>query len=87
LGDPYPFANSRRQTPSITDYDALSTCPLLPSLLFMTHAPLAPSPHLWHINHCITSSVQPPKLNRRQPEEGLTVAWRRPNVSSDVRGH
>jgi len=26
-----------------------------------------------------------PKLSRRQPEEGLTVAWRKPNVSSDVR--
>ncbi len=51
----------------------------------MTHAPLAPSPHLWQINICITSSVQPPKLSRRQPEEGLTVAWRKPNVSSDVR--
>ena len=51
----------------------------------MTHAPLASSPHLWQINHCITSSVQPSKLSRRQPEEGLTVAWRKPNVSSDVR--
>ena len=61
--------------------------PLIPSTIFMTHAPLAPSPHLWQINHCITSSVQPPKLSRRQPEEGLTVAWRKPNVSSDVRGH
>jgi len=50
----------------------------------MTHATLAPSPHLWQINTCITSSVQPPKLSRRQPEEGLTVAWRKPNVSSDV---
>ena len=53
----------------------------------MTHAPLAPFPHLWQINSCITSSVQPSKLSRRQPEEGLTVAWRKPNVSSDVRGH
>jgi hypothetical protein len=51
----------------------------------MTHTSLAPSPHLWQIYNCITRSVQPPKLNRRQPEEGLTVAGRKPNVSSDVR--
>jgi len=31
LGDPYPFATSRRQTPSITDYDAPSTSRLPPS--------------------------------------------------------
>jgi len=51
----------------------------------MTHTSLAPSLQLWQIYTCITSSVQPPKLSRRQPEEGLTVAWRKPNVSSDVR--
>ena len=59
--------------------------PFYPPPLFMTHAPLAPFPYLWQINYCITSSVQPSKLNRRQPEEGLTVAWRKPNVSPDVR--
>ena len=66
---------SRGLTPS-----ALNPFPFL-----MTHPPLADLPHPWHLCPCITSSVPPQKRDRRQPEEGLTVVWRRPNVSSDVR--